>query len=158
MEIPAGHKNINNDHILKLRKKFYGLCDENITWHYYCTKGLTERGFRSSKIDPCLFCKEGIVIVLYVDDCCIFGASKEKINEFTESLKRPKDEKSKKNYKNEEGGFDFTAKKSIAKFLVTKTSQSENIVTLRQPFLIELIVTAIGFQDKKCIANQNRRP
>ena len=100
---------MNNDCILKLRKHFYGLCDGNLTWYEHYTKGLIDRDFRSSKIDPCLFYKKGIVIIMHVDYCCIFGTSREKINEFTESLKRPKDKKVKNNCKHESGGFDFTA-------------------------------------------------
>ena len=89
------------------------------------------------------------MIILCVDDCCVFGTSKEKINEFTESLKRPKDEKSKKNYEHEDGGFDFITLKSIEKFLGVEVSQSESTITLRQQLLIECIITVIGFQDKQ---------
>ena len=149
MEIPAGYKNLNGDYVLKLKKNFYGLCDGNLTWHEHCTKGLVERGFKSSKIDPCLFYKEGIVLILYVDDCCIFGTSKEKITEFIESLKRPKNETAKKYYKHKDGGFDFTTEKSIEKFLGVEVSRSDNKVLLRQPLLIERIIAAVGFVDKQ---------
>ena len=68
MEIPAGYKNVNNSYVLKLKKNFYRLSNGNLTWYEYCTKGLKARGFKSSKIDPYLFYKEGIVIMLYVND------------------------------------------------------------------------------------------
>ena len=51
--------------------------------------------------------------------------------------------KAKKNYKWKCGGFYSTAEKSMEKFLGAEVSQSENIVTLRQPLLIEHIITAI---------------
>ena len=149
MEIPAGYKNMNNNYVLKLKKNFYGLSDGNLTWYEHCTKGLKARGFESSKIDPCLFYKEGIVLILYVDDCCIFGTSKEKINEFVKSLERPKSAAAKKNYRYKDGGFDFTVETSIEKFLGVEVSKVENTVTLRQPLLIERIIKAVGFEDKQ---------
>ena len=80
MEIPAGYKNVNNSYVLKLKKNFCRLSNGNLTWYKYCAKGLKARGFKSSKTDSYLFYKEGIVLMLYVNDCYIFGTSKEKIN------------------------------------------------------------------------------
>ena len=146
MEIPAGHKNLDHDCVLKLKKIFYGLCDGNLTWYEHCTKGLEDRGFKSSKIDPCLFYKEGIVLILYVDDCCIFGTSKEKIKDFIDSLKRPKD---KKPSKHKDGGFDFTIESSIEKFIGVEVSWQGETAMLRQPHLMERIIAAVGFEDKQ---------
>ena len=122
MEIPVGYKNLNEDYVLKLKKNLYGLSDGNLTWFEYYTKSLIDRGFKSSKIDPYLFYKEGIILVLYIDDCCIFRILKEKIAEFIESLKYPKNKTAKKNYKYKDDGFDFTVEASIEKFLSIEVS------------------------------------
>ena len=75
MEIPLGYNNPGNSNILKLKTNFYGLTDRNLIWHEYCVKGLESWGFARSKIDPCLFYKKDLILILYVDDYCIFGMS-----------------------------------------------------------------------------------
>lgn len=59
------------------------------------------------------------MLILYVDNCCIFGTSKERIKEFVDLLKQPKD---KKLCKYKDGGFDFTVESSIEKFLGVEVS------------------------------------
>ena len=86
------------------------------------------------------------MLILYVDDCCIFGTSKEKIKDFIDSLKRPKDKKPSK-YK--DGGFDFTIESSIEKFLGVEVSWQGETTMLRQPHLMERIIAAVGFEDKQ---------
>ena len=100
------------------------------------------------QINPYLFYKEGIVLILYVDDYYIFRTSREKINEFIKSLEKPKSAAAKKNYRFKNGGFDFIVETSIEKFLGVEVSQGENIVTLRQLLLIERIIKAVGFENK----------
>ena len=56
--------------ILKLRKNLYGLKDAGRTWHEYLRDGLLRRGFKQSQVDPCLFTKGNVLIVMYVDKCC----------------------------------------------------------------------------------------
>lgn len=149
MEIPLGYKNPGNEYVLKLKTNFYGLTDGNLTLHEHCTKGLIDRGFTRSNVDPCLFCKRDLVLILCVDDCCIFGTSKEKINEFVESLKRPESKKEKEAHQLKDKGFDFAVESSIEKFLGAEVSQRGNIATLRQPHLIERIIETVGFHNKQ---------
>ena len=146
MEIPFGFGNGDNQHVLKLKSNFYGLSDASLTWFEHCKKGLLERGFVASKIDPCLFFKKGLILILYVDDACIFGISKELIYEFVQSLKRP-DPKDRNKYPYSDGGFDFTTEDSIEKFLGVEVSKHGNTITLRQPLLIDRIIEAVGFDN-----------
>ena len=39
-------------------------------------KGLEDRGFVPSEADPCMFLKEDMVVVLYVDDMIVVGKRK----------------------------------------------------------------------------------
>ena len=83
----------------------------------------------------------------------MFGTSKEKINEFIESLKRPKDKKAKSECQCKDGGFDFTVEISIEKFLGVEVSQADYMIMLSQPYLIERIIYTVGFQDKNHAAS-----
>ena len=85
---PDSFCQISNKYVLKLKKNMYGLTDASLMWHEHCTQGLIEQGFQCLMIDPCLFYKSGLVMILFVDDVCIFGTSKELINNFIELLKR----------------------------------------------------------------------
>ena len=116
MEIPFGFGNEDNQHILKLKSNFCGLSNASLIWFEHCKKGLLERGFVPSKIDPCLFFKKGLILILYADNACIFSTSKELIYDFVESLKQP-NSKDKHKYPCSDSGFHFTTEDSIEKFL-----------------------------------------
>ena len=149
MEIPLGCNNPNNQCTLKLKSNFCVLTDASLIWNEHCTKGLQDRGFTRSNVDPCLFYKEDLILILYADNCCIFRTSNDKINEFIESLKRPKEKKAKSEYLCKDGEFDFIVEKSIEKILGVDVSQVDDMIMLRQPHLIERIISTVGFQDKQ---------
>ena len=76
MQLPAGTtiKGVDpTKHLLKLQKNLYGLKDGQVTWHEHIKAGLLSRGFRQSKVDPCLFIKGTVILVLYVDDAALFS-------------------------------------------------------------------------------------
>jgi hypothetical protein len=60
--------------VLKLLKSLYGLRQAPRTFFDKLRSGLLERGFIQSAIDPCLFIKQGIMCVVYVDDTIFAGA------------------------------------------------------------------------------------
>ena len=76
MELPLGcstdHGGNRNDYVLKLIKNLYGLRDASKTWFEHLKKGLLDLGFKPSAIDPCIFYKRGLTLIVYVDDCLIF--------------------------------------------------------------------------------------
>ena len=74
-------------HVLKLRKNLYGLKDAGRTWNEHIVKGLIARDFIQSKVDPCLFIKGKVILVLYVDDAAIFSPDKSAIDSVIASLK-----------------------------------------------------------------------
>ena len=57
MEVLFGHDSPNGEHVLKLKKNFYGTCDDNLTCHECLKRGLVKRGFTALQIVPRLFCK-----------------------------------------------------------------------------------------------------
>eukprot|EP00956_Cyclotella_meneghiniana_P007593 scaffold10232_cov46-Cyclotella_meneghiniana.AAC.3 len=50
-------------------------------------EALVVREFKASEIDPCIFLKPGIIVLVYVDDCIIVSDNKLKIQHFVHSLK-----------------------------------------------------------------------
>ena len=59
-----------------------------MTWHEHIKAGLLSRGFRQSKVDPCLFIKGTVILALYVDDAALFPPDSAAINHEIESLKK----------------------------------------------------------------------
>ena len=56
------------DNVLKLRKNLYGSGKAARNWWLFLRKGLLERGFHQSKLDPCLFLRDDCLLFCYVDD------------------------------------------------------------------------------------------
>jgi hypothetical protein len=61
--------------VYKLLKNLYGLKDAGKTWFDFLRDGLVKRGWKSSDIDTCLFTKDGIILVVYVDDAILISPS-----------------------------------------------------------------------------------
>ena len=61
-------------HLLKLQQNLYGLKDGQVTWHEHIKKGLKERGFTPSKVDPCLFIKGSVFVSPLYGRCCVLFA------------------------------------------------------------------------------------
>ena len=55
----------------KLIKNVYGLKDVGFTWNNHLKKGLLARGWTPSLIEECIFVKQGLFLIMYVDDACI---------------------------------------------------------------------------------------
>ena len=89
MEIPQGVEveGGNESQVLKLIKNLYGLKQASHNWYTMIKNGLMVRGFEPSEADPCMFIKEDMVVVLYVDDMIVVGKRKQDIEELYNSLK-----------------------------------------------------------------------
>jgi len=74
--------------ILKLNKSLYGLVQALLSWYNHLTKGLKETGFSKSDNDPCLFFGNGMMVLVYVDDCIFFGKEAKAINQVIECLRQ----------------------------------------------------------------------
>ena len=78
----------DQNYILKLRKNLYGLKQAGNNWFRRLRKGLLSRGFKQSKIDPCLFLRKDVVLVVYVDDCLLFARKPETLDNLITSLQQ----------------------------------------------------------------------
>ena len=91
MTLPKGTTIPNVDpskHLLRLRHNLYSLKDGQVTWHEHIKKGLKERGLQPLKVDPCLFIKGLVLLVLYMDDAAFFSPSAQAIDDEIASLKK----------------------------------------------------------------------
>ena len=139
MEVPIGIAidgiEQNRKYVLRLRKSLYGLKQASSNW-YSCLKTALEiRGFKESLADPCVFMKANMVILVYVDDCVLIGKNADIIEDFITSLKTGSE------------NFEFTDEGSMDKYFgvnIQKLTDGEFI--LRQPFLIQRILEAMGIE------------
>ena len=67
--------------VIILDKNLYGLKDSGLTWFEKIKKDLEARGFVQSQLYPCLWYKEEMVLLFYVDGLIMFSPSKDKIDD-----------------------------------------------------------------------------
>ena len=73
LHTPQGVVFEDHSSVLKLKKNLYGLKDARRTWWQYLSEGLVEMGFTQCQTDQCVFLKDDVIILIYVDDCCIIS-------------------------------------------------------------------------------------
>ena len=136
MELPIGvdvpKGKIRKDYVLYLLKNLYGLKQASKTYFEFLCGHLQADpiGMEPSRVDPCIWYKEGIVLVIYVDDCLIFSKEKPMADNLIKQL---------------EIDFTLTDEGDVSTYLGVQVSLDEktNTIDLKQPFLIERIIDAI---------------
>ena len=86
IEAPRGFARGDGNDVLKLNNSLYGLKQAPKTFYEKLRDGLLERGFVQSMIDPCLFMKQDMICVIYVDDTIITGLDEQAIQDLITSL------------------------------------------------------------------------
>ena len=151
MEIPAGMmlsgvsaSNQRSMYVLKLNRSLYGLKQASANWYEMLSKGLKDRKFEPSKVDPCVFIGKNSIILCYVDDCIVISRKAGFIDDFIQSLKDGPEQ------------FEFTEEGSLESYLGVKFIDYDNgeQFEMTQPFLIDRIIDAMGI-DKRMT---NSRP
>ena len=66
--------------VYKLLKNLYGLKDAGRTWNEHLKDGLLERGWKQSMIDECLYIKNDMLLIVYVDNACIISPNSKAID------------------------------------------------------------------------------
>ena len=74
--------------VMKLNRSLYGLVQAPMYWYNHLKASLEHKsiGFTASTLDPCLFYGNGMVVLVYVDDCLFFGPDQAKIDEVIAKL------------------------------------------------------------------------
>ena len=73
--------------VLKLQKNLYGLKQAGHNWFEKLSRAFGNLSINPSKVDPCVFIGDDIIVLVYVDDCLIFSRDKDKINQLIDKLK-----------------------------------------------------------------------
>ena len=89
MELPQGF-NVGPEserYVLKLQKNLYGLKQAGHNWFEKLSSALGNLLINQSKVDPCVFIGEDVIVLVCVDGCLMFSRNKDKINQLTDKLK-----------------------------------------------------------------------
>jgi hypothetical protein len=137
MEVPIGCNVPEGDYVCLLLKNLYGLKQAAKTWFEYLRDALIlseEKGgygFKQSLIDPCVFYKEGITMISWVDDCLIFTKDKALADELILQLHE---------------NFTLSEEEDVSAYLGVKMNidKEKNTVSMTQPFLIDRIIELLG--------------
>ena len=139
MRFPKGYifKNgISEDtHVLKLTKNIYGQKQAGRVWNKYLDEGLGEISFKPSKMDPCLYFRSCIALLVYIEDCIMFGPDVVELDKVVEEMRT-----SSKKFRVEDLG-------DVKDFLrIQVTRGKDKTITLNQPQLIDSILKDMKFQ------------
>lgn len=132
MEIPGSKK---GEYVLELKKSLYGLKQASSNWFEKLKKGFEDRGFKSSDIDPCIFIRDDMIIISYVDDCVLISYSKDVIDIFIKDLGVG------------EENFVFTDDGDLKNYLGVEFTRNNTSINMKQEFLIQRIIDSIDFKE-----------
>jgi hypothetical protein len=116
--------------VYNLLRNLYGLKDAGRTWFEFLKKGLLHRGWKQSTIDGCLFTKDGILLVIYVQDAILISPDKTLIKNEIKSLQKD---------------YDLTDDSELEDYLETRFTHKPNgSIELSQPRMIERVLHIVG--------------
>ena len=126
---------------LRLNKSVYGLKVAPKLWFEHLKRGLLELGFKSSSYDECLLYREGMLLVVFVDDCGLAVSDPSMIDWFVNELRKR--------------GFELQVEGDFTAFLgVALDRLPDGSIHLHQSGLIKKIIVAAKMED----ANPNWLP
>ncbi len=92
-------------------------------------------GFVQSLVDPCLFYRKGVILIIYVDDCIIFTPKKSEADALVNELDRE---------------FNIEDEGDVTNYLgIHITRPKEGTIKMTQPALIKRIVDSLGLKDQR---------
>lgn len=147
MTLPKGTTLPNADptkHFLKLQQNLYGLKDGQVTWHDHIKNGLLQLGYKQSTVDPCLFIKGSVILILYVDDAALFSPHATAIDNELQLLRK---------------SFELTDEGDVVDYLGTRFIKHNNgSVELQQQKAIDNCLTHLGMGLDKDNVKQHDTP
>ena len=137
MNFPMGYtfkKGITKKtHVLKLIKNLYGQNQAGRVWNKYLHEGLTEIGYVPSKLDPCLYYRGKVSLLVYIYDCILFSPMGKELKKVMEEMRN-----SSKKFRVEDLG-------NIKDFLgIQVCKHKDGTIELTQPQLIESIFSDLS--------------
>jgi hypothetical protein len=133
LEMPENFKSSDSsDSVLKLKKSLYGQTIAPKLWYEKLKKGLENRGFVASKVDPCMFISRKVVICSYVDDLTIYAMTQRPIDDLLESFRNDGDQYN----------WEMTVEGSVHEFLGINIERNGNKWKMTQTGLINNVLKA----------------
>jgi len=124
----------NSDCVLRIKKNMYGLRQAGSNWFDALRSALINLGFCQSSHDPCLFIRKDCLLLVYVDDCLLFGKTDDILDSIVTSLQKD---------------CVLTSQGSVGDYLgINIRRTSDGFLELVQPGLINKIITDCGLQDQ----------
>ena len=134
MDIPKGFEitdGNNKDFSLKIIKNLYGQKQAGRTWALHLRKGLLTLGFTQSSADDCIFYKDNVIFMVYVDDGIFLSPFKNEIDDCIRLM---------------QGSFRLTDEGEVSDYMGIKVSKlPDRRIQLKQPQLIDSIVKDMNF-------------
>ena len=126
---------VEGDQVWKLRKSLYGLKQSPRIWNKNLKDYLISIGFKTSRVDDCIFISKDALIGLYVDDLIICG-NDEKINWIKDCLNRK---------------YDMKDLGKLKHFLKIKVDWIDNGIQLSQGLYIKELLEKYGMSECKTV-------
>lgn len=131
LEPPKGY---NKKKVWKLNKSLYGLKQSGRNWNILLDEYLIGLGFSKSFADPCVYHKEGVLILIWVDDIIIASDSENQMEEIINHLKNK---------------FRMKDLGRINNFIGIRICQNDNSIALDQSIYLSKLLRKFGMQDCK---------
>lgn len=135
MNPPDGYE-IKKNTTLKLCKSIYGLKKSPKYWNEKFNSFILNENFSRSKNDQCLYTKDGMYILLYVDDILIFCKDEDKIQMMKSKLHN--------NFKMKDLG-------PVSKFLGMQITQTDEEIVINQSQYIQSLLNRFNMADCKSV-------
>jgi hypothetical protein len=87
LRFPTRFEHKNEKWALTLKLNLYGLVQASHIWFLKLGVIYERLRFKQSKLDPCLFLRKDMIIVLYTDDCLLYARDTTYIDSFVKTLR-----------------------------------------------------------------------
>ena len=135
LELPPGYSVPGEDRVYKVIKSLYGDVRAAKLWYKHLSEALvSQMGLTKSSIDSCLYFRDGLVFVFYVDDGIIISHDDAQTQRFIEELRACR--------------FELGVEEDYAGYLgVDVVAQPDGSLLLAQTGLIKRILVDFGLTD-----------
>ena len=124
-------------HVLKLKRNVYGQKQAGRVWNQYMDQGMRSIGFKPSKFDPCLYYRNSVIFLAYIDDCIVFGPNNRAIDDVVTDLC------------NSSQNFMIDDQGEVGNFLgIQIQKRDDGSIVLTQPHLIDSIIQDLHLQSR----------
>ena len=133
VDMPRGFKQPGK--VLKLKRSLYGLRQSPRNFFLHLKGKLEDQEFKQSTADPCLFIRNDMICLVYVDDCLFFAPDDCKFDNLLQKLR--------------EADLTLEKEDDVAGFLGVKLTVDKHAgtVELTQTGLIDRIIEAMHLED-----------